>query len=62
MTINVALALTDANKFVAEHTYTPSISGCVVVKVRMLETRRSLRVVVLICVKEFSNIMISVPL
>ena len=62
LTINTAPALVDLTKFVTEHTYTPDLDGCVSLNVRTLIMRRSLRVVVVICVEESSITSISVPL
>ena len=60
--INTVSALGDLTEFVAEHTYTPDLDGCVSLNVRTLIMRRSLRVVVVICVEESSITSISVPL
>ena len=62
LTINAVPALVDLTKFVAEHTYIPDLNGCVSLNVRTLIMRRSLRVVVVICVEESSSTSISVPL
>ena len=59
--VNTVSALGDLTEFVAEHTYTPDLDGCVSLNVRTLIMRRSLRVVVVICVEESSITPIKVP-
>ena len=60
--INTVSALVDLTEFVAEHTYTPDLDGCVSLNVRTLIMRRSVSVVVVICEEESSITSISVPL
>ena len=62
--MRVALLLispADADMFLAKHTYTPDMDGCVSLNVRTL-VEPLVRVVILICTKEFSNTSVSVPL